>query len=61
VRVEYANVQAEYTASIIPIKVGVIPYAANYQAALAKMKAAGSDAVIAEYRRQLTAFIASKR
>jgi putative aldouronate transport system substrate-binding protein len=61
VRVEYANVMAEYTASITPIKVGVLPYAANYQAALAKMKAAGSDAVIAEYSRQLAAFIASKR
>jgi putative aldouronate transport system substrate-binding protein len=61
VRVEYANVLAEYTASILPIKVGVIPYGANFQAALARMKAAGSDAVIAEYRRQLAAYTASKR
>jgi putative aldouronate transport system substrate-binding protein len=61
VRVEYANVMAEYTASILPIKVGVLPYAANFQAALARMKAAGSDRVIAEYRSQLAAYIRSKR
>jgi len=61
VRVEYANVIAEYTASILPIKVGVLPYAANFQAALARMKAAGSDRVIAEYRSQLAAYIRSKR
>jgi putative aldouronate transport system substrate-binding protein len=61
VRVEYANVTAEYTASILPIKVGVIPYGANFPAALAKMKAAGSEKVIAEYRRQLAEFTASKK
>ena len=60
VRVEMANVLAEYTASILPIKVGVLPYAGNYQAALARMKAAGSDALIAEYSRQLTAYIRSR-
>jgi putative aldouronate transport system substrate-binding protein len=59
--VEYANILAEYTASILPIKVGVIPYAANFPAALTKMKAAGSDKVIAEYRRQLAEYTASKK
>ncbi|MDR1901729.1 MAG: extracellular solute-binding protein [Treponema sp.] len=61
VRVEYANVTAEYTASILPIKVGVIPYTGNLPAAQAKMKAAGSDVVIAEYRRQLTEHITAKK
>jgi len=61
VRVEYANMQAEYTASFIPIKMGVIPYEGNYERALAQMKAAGSDKVIAEYRNQLAAHIASSR
>jgi hypothetical protein len=61
VRVEYANVMAEYTASILPIKVGVLPYGPNFPSALAKMKAAGSDAVIAEYRRQLADHIAAKK
>jgi hypothetical protein len=60
VRVEYANVVAEYTASILPIKVGVLPYAANFQTAMTRMRAAGSDAVIAEYRRQLAEFLRSR-
>jgi putative aldouronate transport system substrate-binding protein len=61
VRVEYANMVAEYTASILPIKAGVIPYAGNFEAAMAKMRAAGSDAVIAEYRRQLATYIANRK
>jgi putative aldouronate transport system substrate-binding protein len=61
VRVQYANVFAEYTASIVPIRAGVIPYAGNFAAAQAKMKAAGSEAVIAEYRKQLAAYLASKK
>jgi putative aldouronate transport system substrate-binding protein len=61
VRVEYANMMAEYTASILPIKTGVIPYGANFEAARSKMRAAGSEAVIAEYRRQLAAYLAGKK
>jgi putative aldouronate transport system substrate-binding protein len=61
VRVEYANMMAEYTSSILPIKVGVLPYEKNFQAALAKMKAAGSDVVIAEYRKQLAEYIANRK
>jgi putative aldouronate transport system substrate-binding protein len=59
VRVEYANMIAEYTASIIPIKAGVVPYEGSYDAALAKMRAAGSERVIAEYRRQLARHMAN--
>jgi len=58
VKVEYAQVQSEYTASILPIKLGVISYDDNFAAADEKMKAAGIDAVIAEYQKQLTAYIA---
>ncbi|MDR2020141.1 MAG: extracellular solute-binding protein [Treponema sp.] len=61
VQVEMTNVLAEYTASMVPIKVGVVPYASGYAAALAKMKAAGCDAVIAEYQKQLAAYIAGKK
>jgi putative aldouronate transport system substrate-binding protein len=61
VRVEYANTISEYTISILPIKTGVIPYAGNFEAARARMKAAGCDKVIAEYRRQLTEYIAQKK
>lgn len=60
VKVEYANMLAEYTASILPIKVGVLSYAENFDAAMAKMEAAGCNAVIEEYQRQLTEYIASK-
>ncbi len=61
VAVEFANMMAEYTTSMLPIKVGVVPYEGNFDAALAKMKAAGSDAVIAEYQKQLAAYIAAKK
>jgi putative aldouronate transport system substrate-binding protein len=61
VRVEYANMMAEYTSSILPIKAGVLPYEKNFQAALAKMKSAGSDVVIAEYRKQLAEYIANRK
>ena len=61
VAVEFANMMAEYTTSMLPIKLGVVPYADNYEAALSKMKAAGSGAVITEYQKQLAAFIATKK
>ena len=61
VAVEYANMVAEYTTSILPIKKGVLPYDDNIDAALAKMEAAGCDAVIAEYQAQLTAYIESQK
>lgn len=60
VRVELANVLAEYAASIIPIKTGVIPFAENFPAAQTRMRAAGSDVLIAEYRRQLAEFLAGR-
>lgn len=60
VNVEYANMLAEYTTSILPIKEGVIPYEGNYEAAIEKMKAAGCDAVIEEFQRQLNEYLASK-
>ncbi|MDR1586280.1 MAG: DUF3502 domain-containing protein, partial [Treponema sp.] len=61
VRVEYSNTVSEYTISILPIKTGVIPYAGNFEAARARMKAAGCDKVIAEYRKQLAEYIARKK
>ncbi len=60
VSVEFANMMAEYTTSMLPIKLGVIPYEGNYEEALAKMKSAGCDTVIAEYQKQLTAYNAAK-
>jgi len=60
VSVEFANMMAEYTTSMLPIKLGVIPYEGNFDDALAKMKSAGCDQVIAEYQKQLTEYNASK-
>ncbi|MDW7658719.1 MAG: ABC transporter substrate-binding protein, partial [Bacillota bacterium] len=60
VSVEFANMMAEYTTSILPIKLGVIPYEGNFETAYDKMKAAGCEAVIAEYQKQLQAYIASQ-
>lgn len=57
---DYSNVVAEYTRSILPIKMGVVDYDTEYEAALARMKAAGLDAVVAEYQRQLSEYLASK-
>lgn len=57
VSVEYANVKSEYTTSMLPIKVGVVSYEDGYEAALEKMKAAGYEAVIEEYQRQLTDYL----
>ncbi|MDR0910680.1 MAG: extracellular solute-binding protein [Spirochaetaceae bacterium] len=58
VNTEYTNMLAEYTASILPIKLGVLPYEGNFTAASAKMKAAGADKVIAEYQKQLAKHLA---
>ena len=58
VSVEYSNVLAEYTASILPIKLGVIPYEQNIERALENMRAAGMDRLLEEYQRQLAAHLA---
>ncbi|NLG23986.1 MAG: ABC transporter substrate-binding protein, partial [Clostridiales bacterium] len=58
VKVEYANMLAEYTTSMLPIKKGVVAYEDGFDAAMEKMKAAGCEAVIAEYQKQLSDFIA---
>lgn len=61
VQTEYANVMAEYSSSIVPIKVGVVPYEEGFAPALERMKAAGLDTVVAEYKKQVEEFWASKQ
>ena len=61
VSVELANVNAEYTTSILPIKLGVVSYEESFESAMAQMRAAGCDALITEYQKQLTEFINSKQ
>ena len=60
VATQMSNMAAEYTASILPIKLGILPYDENFGPAMEKMRAAGCDTVIAEYQKQLAAHIASK-
>jgi putative aldouronate transport system substrate-binding protein len=60
VEAEWANIQTEFRASIVPIYAGILSYDEAFPAALQRMKAAGLDRALAEYRRQLTAHIASK-
>lgn len=61
IAVEYANVLSEIKAKIIPIKMGVQDYDKFFPAALASLKAAGLDKVIAEYDKQFKEFQASKK
>jgi putative aldouronate transport system substrate-binding protein len=61
VTTEMSNMMAEYTASLLPIKLGLLPYSGNYEKAMDKMRAAGCDKVVAEYQKQLEAYIAAKK
>lgn len=61
VEAEWANIQTEFRASIVPIYAGVLPYNDAFPQALSRMKAAGLDKALGEYRKQLSAHIASKR
>lgn len=53
---ELANVQAEIKASMLPIRWGVVDFDQYYPDAIKKMKAAGLDKVVAEYKKQFDAF-----
>jgi putative aldouronate transport system substrate-binding protein len=61
VKSEYANVLAEMTNSILPIKLGVVDYDKYFPTALKKLKAAGLDKVVAEYRKQFTKWLSEKK
>lgn len=54
---EMSNLRNEIVASMYPIKFGMVDYDEGYDAAIAKMKAAGLDKVIAEYQRQLSEYL----
>ena len=51
------NLQSEIIASIDPIKVGMVPYEENIDAAIEKLKAAGLDRYLEEYRTQFAAYL----
>lgn len=54
---ELTNLQTEIMASIYPIKVGMIPYEENIGPAIEKLKAAGLDKYLEEYRTQFQAYL----
>lgn len=60
VAVEYANCRTELGLSVKPIYLGVVDFEENYDAMLEKMKAAGIDKVVAEYKKQLDAWLAKQ-
>ncbi len=61
VRAELANVMSQFSAAMLPVYVGVVDWDKNYASALDKLKKAGLDKVVAEYRQQLAAFIAAHK
>ena len=55
---ELSNVSAEIRSVMWPIRYGLLDYDEAFPQALAKIKAAGLDALIAEYQRQFDAYTA---
>lgn len=58
---ELATINAEVTASFFPIKFGLVDYDTAYPEAIKRLKAAGIDKYVAEFQKQLTAFLATKK
>lgn len=54
---ELTNLQTEIIASIYPIKFGLVSYEENIDAAIEKLKAAGLDRYLEEYRTQFAAYL----
>ena len=54
---EMANLTNEVVSSMYPIKFGFVDYEEAYDAAIAKLKAAGLDKVIEEYQKQLNEYL----
>jgi putative aldouronate transport system substrate-binding protein len=61
VRAELANVMSQFSAAMLPVYIGVVDWDKNYPAALDKMKKAGLDKLVAEYRKQLQALMAARK
>lgn len=61
VKNEEAKIIAEYGLKMMPVANGFVPFEGNYEEALAALKAAGIDAYVAEFQRQLDEFLANKK
>jgi putative aldouronate transport system substrate-binding protein len=57
VQSELTNLQTEIIASIYPIKVGMVSYDDNITDAISKLKAAGLDTYLTEYRTQFAQYL----
>ncbi len=57
VQSELTNLQTEIIASIYPIKFGMVSYEDGIDDAIAKLKAAGLDTYLEEYRKQFAAYL----
>lgn len=57
VTTELTNLQTEIIASIYPIKIGMVPYEENIGPAIEKLKAAGLDKYMEEYRKQFAEYL----
>lgn len=60
-KTELANIQAEVISSFYPIKYGLVDYDTAYPQAIKKLKAAGIGKYVAEYQKQLKAFMESRK
>lgn len=61
VKTEYSNVVTEAAASITPIYMGVLEYDKAFPAAIEKMKKAGLDIVVEEFKKQFEAWYATQQ
>ncbi len=61
VQTQYANIKSTANEVLTPLVMGVQDYDKAYPTAIAKMKAAGLDQVLAEYEKQLKNYLASNK
>lgn len=57
VQTELTNLEMEIITSIYPIKMGLVPYEENIDDAIARLKAAGLDTYLEEYRSQFAKYL----
>ena len=60
VQAEYTSCLNEYNSSMVPIALGLVDYEENFPIALKRLKAAGIDKVVKEYKKQLNDWLATK-
>jgi putative aldouronate transport system substrate-binding protein len=61
VKTEDSQLRALYNEKFLPLETGYVDFESNYPKALEALKAAGIDAYVAEYQKQLDEYLASKK